>query len=289
MTTAMEKHPLRAGVIGWPIGHSLSPIIHRYWLDYFGIEGRYEPVPVAPEDLETSVLHLIREDGWRGMNVTVPHKEAVVSLCDHVDEMAERLGAVNTLAVGPDGRIEGRNTDLYGFRRNLETAADWPNTGRDSAVVLGAGGAARAVVGALRELGFQRVDIVNRTKSKAEGLAALFGPGTFAADFNDLSDLLSGADLLVNTTALGMKGQPPLDIDLEPLPVTALVTDIVYNPLKTGILAAAEARGNPTVDGLGMLLHQAVPGFCAWFSPKETPTVTPELRAAVLKAMADTP
>lgn len=279
-----EKGPI-AGVIGYPIAQSLSPVLHGTWLKRFGLPGKYTKREIPPARFEADVTALLRDEGWVGMNVTVPHKEAAFAFCDRLDGSARRLGAVNTIVKGEDGAIEGRNTDLYGFKTNLETAEGWSETGRGVAVVLGAGGAARAVVAALQELGFAEIRIVNRTLARADALAS-----DLALDGSVLSvathPVLGDCDCLVNTTSLGMSGQPPLEIDLSDLPTHAFVTDIVYKPLETGLLAAARARGNPTVDGLGMLLHQAVPGFEAWFHPPRRPNVDDALRQTVLEAMA---
>lgn len=275
-----------AGVVGMPVAQSLSPVLHGTWLKRFGLPGRYERREIAPETFEADMTALLRDEGWAGMNVTVPHKEAAFRFCDRVDDSARRLGAVNTVVRLPDGTNEGRNTDLYGFRRNLETAPGWTGTGRGAAVVLGAGGAARAVVAALQDLGFAEIRIVNRTVARAERLSEDLAGSGRARLAAVTAPALEDCDLLVNTTSLGMTGQPPLEIDLAALPGSAFVTDIVYKPLETGLLAAARARGNATVDGLGMLLHQAVPGFEAWFHPPERPAVDDDLRRIVLGAMA---
>jgi shikimate dehydrogenase len=278
-----------AGVIGMPVAQSLSPLVHGTWLKRFGLPGRYEKREILPERFQEDVTALLQDDGWVGMNVTVPHKETAYDFCRVLDDAAQRLGAVNTIIRHDDGRIEGRNTDLYGFRANLEQAHGWGGIGRGPAVVLGAGGAARAVVAALQDLGFSEIRIINRNQERAQALALDLARGQTTPmqllDYNDMSDALSGADLLVNTTSLGMTGQPPIDIELDALPRRAMVTDIVYKPLETGLLAQARARSNPTVDGLGMLLHQAVPGFIAWFNPPEPPTVDAALRNTVLAAL----
>lgn len=278
----------RAGVVGQPIAQSLSPLIHGTWLKRFGIAGRYEAREIAKGAFAEGARALLQDEGWVGMNVTVPHKEAAHAFCDRLDPAAKRLRAVNTILRLPSGEIEGRNTDLHGFRANLEAAPDWAKIGRGPAVVLGAGGAARAVVAALQDLGFAEIRLLNRSMDRAETLAqdlSLPIAPVLPSAMADLATALQGADLVVNTTSLGMIGQPELDIDLDPLPREALVTDIVYKPLETGILAQARQRGNPTVDGLGMLLHQAVPGFMAWFSPPSAPTVDADLRRVVLAAM----
>jgi shikimate dehydrogenase len=263
-----------AGVMGWPVGHSKSPRLHGFWLDKYGIDGAYVPLPVKPDDFE-SALRALPRMGFRGANVTVPHKEAALAAVDRLDAAATRIGAVNTVGVGEDGLLEGRNTDGFGFIENLRAGAA---LNRGAAVVVGAGGAARAVCVALMDEGFA-VRLVNRTRERAEEVARALG-GIEVADWAERAGCLDGASLLVNTTSLGMTGQPPLDLALDALPRTALVTDIVYAPLVTDLLARAAARGNPTVDGLGMLLHQARPGFEAWFG--KAPEVTPELRAFVL-------
>ena len=268
-----------AGVLGWPVAHSRSPRLHGYWLDRHGIDGAYVPLPVAPEDLVDAVRALPRL-GFMGANVTVPHKQGVVAACDRLDDHARRLGAVNTLVVdGSD--VEGRNTDGVGFLNNLRQGApDWDPTA-GPAVVLGAGGAARAVVVALSDAGVPEVRLANRTRDRAEALAGALGGPVTVVDWSAAAEALAGANLLVNTTSLGMAGHGPLEIDLGALPATALVNDIVYQPLETDLLARARARGNVTVDGIGMLLHQAVPGFEAWFGVR--PEVTEALRDVVLQ------
>jgi shikimate dehydrogenase len=269
---------IRAGVIGWPVGHSLSPKLHGFWLRRYGIDGSYEALPVAPEKLEPGLAALI-EAGYAGVNVTVPHKEGALALCDEADPAARSIGAANTL-VFRDGRIHGSNSDAFGFLENLRQGHPGWRADAGPAVVLGAGGAARAIVWALLDQGAPKVRVVNRTLARAETLAEELGGPIRPRDWSQLAGALTDAALLVNTTSLGMRGQPPLEIDLGALPANALVTDIVYAPLETELLRAARARGNPAVDGLGMLLHQARPGFEAWFGV--APEVTPELRAAVL-------
>jgi shikimate dehydrogenase len=272
--------------MGWPVSHSRSPALHNFWLDEHGIEGAYVPLAVRPEDLERA-LRALPALGFRGCNLTLPHKEAAVSIVDRVDPLASRIGAVNTVVVTPDGALAAQNSDVFGFRENLRDGApDWdPAAG--AAIVLGAGGSARAVVSALTGLGVTEIRLVNRTIARAEHLARdLAGMGTrISAHGWDRRDaLLDEAGLLVNTTSLGMSGAPELQIDLSRLPLAAVVADIVYVPLDTPLLVAARRRGNRTVDGLGMLLHQGRPGFEAWFG---TPVrVTRELRAAVLTTLA---
>jgi shikimate dehydrogenase len=267
-----------AGVLGWPVGHSLSPRLHGYWLEKLGIDGAYVPLLVRPGDF-ASVFRALPKMGFVGANVTVPHKEQALILADQVEPLAKRIGAVNTLVVREDGGIVGLNTDASGFMQNLWAGSPWrPNLG--PAVVLGAGGAARAVVAALADAGVPEIRVVNRSRERADKLAAEIG-GPIKVQPWDRPDL-TGAALLVNTTSLGMSGQPPLDIDLSALPRNAVVNDIVYAPLMTDLLLRAQARGNPVVDGLGMLLWQAVRGFALWFG--QEPEVTADLRDFVLKS-----
>ena len=270
----------KAGVIGWPVAHSLSPHIHRHWLQHYGIGGSYELIPVPPQEVEARIRGL-GAAGYVGANVTVPHKLAALAAADRVTETARRIGAVNTLYY-EEGQLVGENSDAAGFHQNiLAAAADW-EASSGPVVLLGAGGAARALVVALLDAGAPEIRLANRTLAKSEELAAAFGDRVRPWPWEARGDALAEANLLVNSTSLGMVGQAPLKISLERLPPGALVNDIVYRPLETGLLAAAKARGNPVVDGLGMLLHQAVPGFHRWFGRK--PEVTAALRAIVLKA-----
>ncbi len=263
---------IRAGVVGHPVAHSLSPKMHGYWLTLHGIDGEYKPYDVAPEALERFIKTL-PERRFAGCNITIPHKGMALKLVDRVDDLAVAVGAVNTVIV-EGGQTVGTNTDVAGFYENVK-----PHLGATRrAVVLGAGGAARAVVVALRQLGFSNIVITNRSRDKAEAIAG--EQGLEVAAWEDRSGVLEGADLLVNTTSLGLAGKPPLEISLEALPVSALVTDIIYAPLDTPLLLAARTRGNPVVDGLGMLLHQAAPGFAAWFGVM--PEVTNDLRQHIL-------
>jgi shikimate dehydrogenase len=275
-----------AGIMGWPVGHSRSPVLHGFWLAETGTDGAYVPLPVRPENIEQA-LRALPILGFRGCNLTIPHKQAALRVADRVDPLARRIGAVNTIVVAEDGSLEASNTDIYGFRENLrECAPAWePLAG--AAVVLGAGGSARAVVAALIDVGVTEIRIVNRTRSRAEALAAdLAVPGRRITvhPWAMASGLLDGAGLLVNATSLGMSGEPPLDLDLSPLPLTAPVVDIVYVPLETPLLAVARRRGHPAVDGLGMLLHQGRPGFEAWFGARVE--VSPALRAAIIDTLA---
>ncbi|MGY6548191.1 MAG: shikimate dehydrogenase [Roseinatronobacter sp.] len=271
----MSRVPL-AGVIGAPVGHSRSPRLHGTWLRAHGITGHYVPLHVEAADL-AAVLRAMPAMGFVGANVTIPHKEAVLALADQVSPAAARIGAANTL-VFRDGQVLADNTDGYGFMANLRAGAPGWDAGRAPAQVIGAGGAARAVIVALQDAGVPEIRLCNRTRARAEGLAAEFGCTVVAWEARAAA--LGDLGLLVNTSSLGMAGQPPLDMPLSGLPAQAVVTDIVYTPLETALLRAARARGLQTVDGLGMLLHQAVPGFERWFGLR--PEVTPELRAAVL-------
>ncbi len=268
-------------MLGWPVAHSRSPALHGFWLAHHKIDGVYIPLPVMPEHFERAVraLPLL---GFAGANVTVPHKQAALRAADTVDPLAKRIGAVNTLVVGADGSLAGSNTDAFGFIENLRHGAPGFSAARGPAVLLGAGGAARAVAVALLEDGAPELRLVNRSVARARDLAAEIGGPITVVEWNKRADALAGAALLVNTTTLGMVDQPPLEVDLGPLPAAALVTDLVYAPLRTDLLERAARRGNPTVDGLGMLLHQARPGFAAWFGAM--PKVTPELRRFVERA-----
>ena len=271
-----------AGVMGWPVKHSLSPRLHGYWLVEDGIDGAYVPLAVAPERLGEA-LRGLPALGFQGCNVTIPHKEAAFALMDEVTPLARRLGAVNTVAVDGEGRLLGSNTDGFGFIENLRAnAPDW-RADAGPAVILGAGGAAAAVVAALQDAGCPEVRLLNRTRARAETLAGQLGGAVTVHDWADRAAVLAGAGLLANTTALGMTGQDPLEIDLAALPMAAVVTDIVYNPLMTGLLADARGRGNTIVDGIGMLLHQARPGFSHWYGAE--PTVSLGLRDHVLAGL----
>jgi len=272
-----------AGVFGWPVGHSLSPRLHGFWLQRYGIDGAYVPLAVEPDDFETA-LRALPKLGFLGANVTVPHKEAALAICDEVDILAKRIGAVNTVFVTPEGRLRGSNTDAFGFLENLtQEAPAWRADG-GPAVVIGAGGAARAVIVALVDAGVPEVRLANRTYERAETLARDLGGPITVIPWPERTESLGGTNLLVNTTTQGMSGTPSLDLNLEALPGNALVTDIIYTPLKTKLLGDAQTRGNPTVDGLGMLLHQARPGFAQWFGYE--PEVDTELRSFVLSGLA---
>lgn len=268
-----------AGVMGWPVGHSRSPRLHGFWLREYGIDGAYVPLAVRPEHFADAIRGLALA-GFRGVNVTVPHKEAALAAVDEATPVARRIGAVNTIFVADDGRLVGTNTDAFGFIENLtEGCRSW-RAAAGSAVVLGAGGAARAVCAALLDAGAPSIRLLNRTLDRAHTLAADLGGPFDVVPWAERAEALRGAALIVNTTTLGMTGAEPLHLDLSCLERSAVVTDIVYAPLETALLKAAAARGNPVVDGLGMLLHQARPGFAGWFGVE--PRVTPELRAFVL-------
>lgn len=266
----------RACLIGWPAAHSRSPIIHKYWLKSFGIDGDYRIEAVKPEDFTAFVAGL-RQRGYVGANATLPHKELALKLAE-ADDRARAVGAANTLWFDGD-KLRATNTDVEGFLDNLDEASPGWDKVTDEALVLGAGGAARAIVFGLVERGIKTIHLVNRTLPRAEELARQFGASVKPAAWSQIAALTPRAKLLVNTTSLGMKGQPPLEIDLSLLPATATVAEAVYIPLDTPLLNAAQARGLKTADGLGMLLHQAVRGFSLWFGKR--PTVTAELRALV--------
>jgi shikimate dehydrogenase len=272
----------RACVIGWPVEHSRSPLIHRYWLQQYGIDGAYEKEAVRPEAL-ARFLGSLGAQGFAGANVTLPHKEAALRLATVADDAARAIGAANTLWLDQNGRLCASNTDAYGFMTNLNQAAPGWNEGRRPVMVLGAGGAARAILHGLLAEGSTRIFLANRTLDRTESLAQAFGPAVEVVDWEDRNRALSSCGLLVNATSLGMTGKEPLEIDLAALPKDAVVADIVYSPLETPLLAQARARGNRAVDGLGMLLHQAVPGFERWFGVR--PGVTPELRAQVAASL----
>jgi shikimate dehydrogenase len=278
----------RACVIGWPVEHSRSPVIHRYWLKQYGIDGAYEKEAVPPGEAE-AFLRGLGERGYVGANVTLPHKLAALKAADVADQAAYAIGAANTLWLDPEGKLNATNTDAYGFMTNLEAQAPSWNTGRRPVLVIGAGGAARAILYGLLVAGAGKILLANRTRDKAEALAAYFGSMSPEANWVEVVDweqrnrAVAASGLLVNTTSLGMTGQPPLELDLDGLREDAVVADIVYTPLMTPLLSAARNRGRTIVDGLGMLLHQAVPGFERWFGVR--PEVTPELRAHVAASL----
>ncbi len=267
--------------MGFPVAHSLSPRLHSHWLAHYGVDGAYVPLCVAPAHLEQA-LRALPVLGFRGCNLTLPHKEAAMAMVDVVDPVACAVGAINTVIVEEGGLLRGTNTDAFGFLANLRAGVGVLDPYLAHAVVLGAGGAARAVVKALLDAGTQRITLANRTRVTADALANHAGAGVTVVDVVRLPEALGSCSLLVNTTSCGMEGQPSLEVDLTPLPLTALVTDLVYRPLETALLRAARARGNPVVDGLGMLIHQAAPGFAVWFGVM--PDVDERVRKALLQA-----
>lgn len=273
------RHAPLAGVIGMPIAHSRSPRLHGHWLARYNLPGHYVPLPVQPEHL-AEVLRILPRAGFVGVNVTIPHKEAVLTLADTVTDRAALIGAANTLIFRPDGKIHADNTDGYGFIANLRQAApDWqPDTA--PAAVIGAGGAARAVVASLLETGVRELRIANRTRLRAEQIKAEFGARVVVYEWAQVGNMLEGAATVVNATSLGMEGKQPLRVPLDALLPGALVTDLVYTPLMTPFLVEAQARGCRVVDGLGMLLHQAAPGFERWFGHR--PEVDDKTRRIVL-------
>ncbi|MDE2331816.1 MAG: shikimate dehydrogenase [Bradyrhizobium sp.] len=272
---ATSTSPRAACLIGWPAAHSRSPVIHHYWLRTLGIEGGYNIEAVPPEGFAEFILHLSAH-GFVGANVTIPHKERALAL-SAPDARARAVGAANTLWYD-SGQLCSTNTDVEGFVNNLDACAPgWD--GADEALVLGAGGSSRAVVFGLLDRGIKHVHLANRTIDRARALADRFGAAVHPVAWDAIGDLLPRAGLLVNTTSLGMHGQPPLEIDIGQLPPQAVVADLVYVPLRTPLLSAAQERGLRGADGLGMLLHQAVRGFELWFGQR--PDVTPELRALV--------
>ena len=268
----------KACVIGWPIKHSRSPMIHNYWLQKYDIAGSYQKVAVRPEEL-ASFLQGLSDNGFKGCNVTIPHKEKVFEQVEVVDTVTKQIGAVNTVYF-ENNKQYGLNTDGYGFSSNIKTQVPGWSTKDKNCVILGAGGAARAIIAILLNEGASKITLVNRTITRAENLAREFGSRVEVVGFDDLQSCLPNADLLVNSSSLGMTGQPDFDISLAALSSNCVVSDIVYDPLETQLLKQAKARGNRTVDGLGMLLHQAVPAFEKWFGLR--PQVTPELRALIV-------
>ncbi|MBV8538633.1 MAG: shikimate dehydrogenase [Alphaproteobacteria bacterium] len=275
------SHPekfLLAGVMGWPIMHSRSPLLHNYWLEKHGLIGRYVPLAIKVERLKPA-LRALPALGFSGCNLTIPHKIEALTIVDEVHEAARRIGAVNCIIVRPDDSLYGVNNDGWGYIENVvERVPGW-RADAGPVVVLGAGGGARAVVVALLDRGAKEVRLVNRTPARATAMKQQIGGAIEVVEWPGRHKALQGAAMLVNTTSQGMVGQPALDISLDQLPKAALVSDIVYTPLETPLLAAARRRGNPTVDGLGMLLHQARPAFKAWFGV--LPEVTSELRQKI--------
>jgi shikimate dehydrogenase len=270
-----------AGVIGSPIAHSLSPRLHGFWLQKYEINGHYIPIELTRETFEKG-LRSLPTLGFRGVNVTLPFKETVLAMADVITDRAALIGAANTITFRKDGRIQADNTDGYGFIANIKQLAPEWQAATGPALVLGAGGASRAVISALLAEGVPEIWLANRTRNRADMLREHFGARIKVVDWTKINGEMAGASSLINTTSLGMQGQQPLHIDLGRIKTGTLVTDIVYSPLETDLLKAASAKGCVTVDGIGMLLHQAVPGFENWFRKK--PKVDAELREAVLAA-----
>lgn len=273
-----EKKYTLAGVMGWPVAHSRSPALHNHWIRHYGLAGAYVLLPVAPDLLGDAVRGL-RALGFAGCNITIPHKIAAMALVDRIDPPARRIGAINTIVVEKDGALSGYNFDGFGYIQSLLDAQPGWRADAGPVTVLGAGGGSRAVIVSLAERGAKEIRLCNRSFDKAQALAAEFGAPVKAIPWEQRHEALDGVALLVNTTSLGMKGQAPLDLALDRLPRQALVSDIIYVPLETPLLAAARQRGNATVNGLGMLLNQARPAFQAWFGVM--PEITPELRRAI--------
>ena len=275
----LRKIPL-AGVIGAPIAHTKSPKLHGYWLSQTGVPGHYIPLHIEPSDLKQT-LKMLPKMGFVGLNVTVPHKETVMRLVDIVTDRATLIGAANTLIFKRDGKIQADNTDGYGFIENLTSGApDW-NASAGPALVLGAGGAARAVIAALLEYNIPEIFLTNRTRDRAENLKDIFGPKVKIIDWVDAANAIEDAALVVNATSLGMEGKPELRVPLDGLRLETVVTDLVYAPLKTTLLETAQDIGCRTVDGLGMLIHQAAPGFKHWFGVD--PVIDEKTRAILIK------
>jgi shikimate dehydrogenase len=274
-----QKIPL-AGVIGHPIAHSRSPQLHGHWLRKYAIKGHYVPMDIAPQDLE-STIQMLPKMGFVGLNVTLPHKEAVLELADLVTDRAKLIGAANTLIFRKDGKIHADNTDGYGFMQNLLQSAPKWNPQAGPAIVLGAGGAARAVLASFIDIGVPEILLTNRTRERAEQLKADFGDKITVVDWVQAGNAMEGVNAVINTTSLGMVGKPEMRVPLDALAPGMLVSDLVYTPLQTKLLRAATDAGATAVDGLGMLLHQAAPGFECWFKVK--PEVDDELRAVVLR------
>jgi shikimate dehydrogenase len=274
---------LLAGVMGWPVMHSRSPMLHNYWFEKYRLAGTYVPLAIAPDGLRAA-LRALPALGFAGCNLTIPHKQIAMAMVDEVDEVARKIGAISCVSVRADGTLFGSNNDCYGFIQSI--AQEFPSWRAEAgpAVVIGAGGGARAVVYALVERGAREIRLLNRTIERAQKLAADFGGPIEVLPWSERHAALAGAAIAVNATSQGMVGNPPLDLDLAKLPTSALVADIVYIPRETPLLAAARARGNPTINGLGMLLHQARPAWKAWFGIETE--VTAELRALIEATIA---
>jgi len=275
----MDNKFVMAGVMGWPVAHSRSPVIHNHWIRQYGLNGTYGLFPVEPQNIDDAIRGL-KALGLAGCNITIPHKVEAMKRMDWVDPLARRMGAINTIVVQADGALHGYNNDGFGFIQSLrDDKPDW-RADAGPITVLGAGGAARAIVLSLIDEGASEIRLINRTRVKADALAQEFGQVVTAYDWSERHDALAGCALLINTTNQGMHGQPDLDLQLDQLPTSALVADAIYIPLETALLAQARQRGNTSVNGLGMLLNQARPAFKAWFGVM--PEITPELRQAII-------
>ncbi len=279
------SHPdrfLLAGVMGWPVMHSRSPMLHNYWFRQHGLDGTYVPLAIRPEGL-AAALRALHPLGFSGCNLTIPHKQEAMKIVDEVDALAKAIGAISCVVAGPDGSLAGTNNDCYGFIHNLRQSHPAWRADAGPIVVVGAGGGSRAVCYGLAQEGAKEIRLVNRGFARAKGIADAFGDPIRALPWEQRHAALDGAAMVVNTTSCGMVGQPALDLDLAALPKTALAADIIYIPLETPFLAAARRRGNRTVNGLGMLLHQGRPAWKAWFGIE--PEVSAELRAMVEKTI----
>lgn len=269
---------LLAGVMGWPVMHSRSPMLHNYWFKQHDLAGTYVPLAIKPDGLPAA-LRALRPLGFAGCNLTIPHKQQAMRIVDEVDTTAKRIGAISCVVVKPDGSLAGSNNDCYGFIQNIRQEQPGWRADAGPVAVIGAGGGSRAVCYALAQEGAREIRLINRTYARAQGIADEFGEPIKALSWEQRHDALEGAAMVVNTTSQGMVGQRALDINLDKLPASALAADIIYIPLETPFLAAARRRGNRTINGLGMLLHQGRPAWKAWFGIE--PEVTPELRAMV--------
>lgn len=275
---AEQDRYMMAGVMGFPVMHSRSPKLHNYWLQKHGILGHYMPLAVAPNDIERA-LRALPALGFAGCNLTMPHKEAAIAIMERVSPLVRKVGAMNCVVVAPDGSLEGHNFEAFGYAELLaQEVPDW-KADAGPIVLLGAGGGARAVVAGLAERGAREIRVINRSPERAGKLAQTLGPPVVVLPWDTRHDAISDATLVINSTSQGMLGQPPLDLRLDKLPTGAVVSDLIYSPKATALLAAAQARGNKTVNGLGMLLNQARPAFKVWFGVM--PDVTPDLRASI--------
>jgi shikimate dehydrogenase len=271
-----------AGVMGWPVMHSRSPLLHNYWFKQHNLAGAYVPLAIRPEGL-AAALRALHPLGFAGCNLTIPHKEQAMKIVDLVDAVSKNIGAISCVVVRPDGSLAGTNNDGYGFIHSIKQEQPGWHAHSGTAVVIGAGGGARAVCYALAQEGAKEIRLINRTFDRAKRISEDFAGPIRAFPWEDRNDALEGAAMVVNTTSQGMLGQTPLDLKLDKLPLRALAADIVYIPLETPFLAAARNRGNPTINGLGMLLHQARPAWRAWFGIE--PEVTAELRVMIEKTI----